>query len=93
MLDFMTYEPMETPGEMRILSVSGGGLLGVIPAAFLMHFEALGQRTYGQSYRLADSFDLAGGSSTGAVISTGIALGLSAAEIADFYLRDVPKGF
>ena len=75
------------------MSVSGGGLLGVIPAAILMHYETLGRRAYGPDYRLSDSFDLVGGSSTGAVIATGVALGLSAAEIADFYLRDVPKGF
>ena len=93
MLDFVTSDPLGTPSRMRVLSVSGGGLLGVIPAAILMHYETLGRRAYGSGYRLSDSFDLVGGSSTGAVIATGVALGLGAAEIADFYLRDVPKGF
>lgn len=93
MLDFVTSDPLGAPSRMRVLSVSGGGLLGVIPAAILMHYETLGRSAYGRDYRLSDSFDLVGGSSTGAVIATGVALGLSATEIADFYLRDVPKGF
>lgn len=76
-----------------LLSVSGGGLLGVIPAAMLVRFEDLGQAKYGTQYRLCDSFDGVAGSSTGAVIATGVALGLSAQEIADFYLQDVPQGF
>ncbi len=93
MFDFLPIESPNAPAKMRVLSISGGGLLGVIPAAVLMHYEALGQRAYGSDYRISDSFDLVGGSSTGAVIATGVALGLSATEIADFYLRDVPQGF
>lgn len=77
----------------RILSVSGGGLLGVIPAAFLVRYEALGRQAYGADYRLCDSFDTVTGSSTGAVIAAGVALGLSAQDIANFYLNDVPQGF
>lgn len=87
------YPEFEPRAAYRVLSVSGGGLLGVIPAAMLLRYEALGKTAYGDGYRLAQSFDLVGGSSTGAVIATGIALGLSASEIADFYLRDVPVGF
>lgn len=77
----------------RLLSVSGGGLLGVIPAAMLMRLEDLGRETYGPGYRLCDSFDAVAGTSTGAVIAAGIALGLGAEDIANFYLKDVPKGF
>ena len=80
-------------GGKRVLSVSGGGLLGVIPAAMLMRFEALGQAAYGNAYRLCHSFDVVGGTSTGAVIATGVALRMHAQQIADFYLRDVPQGF
>lgn len=93
MLDFLTSERFETPSSMRVLSVSGGGLLGVVPAAMLIRMEDLGRSEYGPDYRLADSFDLVGGTSTGAVIATGVALGMSARSIADFYLKDVPRGF
>ena len=85
--------PGATPALRRVLSVCGGGLLGVIPAAMLNRYEDLGKAAYGAGYRLSDSFDLVGGTSTGAVIATGVALGLPASEIADFYLSDVPKGF
>ena len=93
MFDFATNESVKASKSWRVLSISGGGLLGVIPAAVLLHYETLGRGVYGRDYRISDSFDLVGGSSTGAVIATGVALGLSAAEIANFYLRDVPKGF
>lgn len=96
MFDFNLQEMHESRGgaeATRVLSVSGGGLLGVIPAAMLMRLETLGKVAYGEDYRLAHSFDMVGGSSTGAVIATGIALGLTAGEIADFYLKDVPIGF
>ena len=43
--------------ESSLLSVSGGGLLGVIPAAMLLRIEALGKEKYGPHYRLSDSFD------------------------------------
>ena len=83
--------PTEAP--RRILSVTGGGLLGVIPAAMLVRLEALGVETYGPAYKLCHSFDLVGGTSTGAVIATAVALGLSAEEIAGIYLDDAPNGF
>ncbi len=85
--------PQTATGTKQVLSVSGGGLLGVIPAAMLTRFEALGQDAYGPDYRLCHSFDHVGGASTGAIIATGIALGLTAGEIADFYLKDAPRGF
>ncbi len=80
------------PGR-RVLSVSGGGLLGVIPAAMLARWEALGRQVHGDGYRLSDSFDLVGGTSTGAIIATAVALGLPAQRIVDFYLVDAPRGF
>lgn len=82
-----------TPQTASVLAVSGGGLLGVIPAAMLMRYEALGLQNYGPAYRLSDSFNAAAGSSTGAVIAAGVALGLRAQDIADFYLKVVPVGF
>lgn len=90
MFDF-TATDFSTSTRHTVLSVTGGGMLGVIPAAMLARYEELGQEAYGSEYRLCDSFDLVGGTSTGAVIATAIALGCSASEIADFYLKDAPK--
>ena len=75
----------------QVLSVSGGGMLGVIPAAMLTRYEELGKVAYGTDYKLSDSFDLVGGTSTGAVIATAVALGCDAQTITDFYLRDAPQ--
>lgn len=77
---------------VRVLSLSGGGLLGVISAAMLRRLEHLGRDAHGETYRLAHSFDLVGGTSTGAILATAVALGLSADEMVDFYLRDAPRG-
>jgi len=81
------------PTRRHVLSITGGGLLGVIPAAMLLRFEELGKAAHGKDYRLCDSFDLVGGASTGAVIATGIAMGMPAEEIASFYLHEAPIGF
>lgn len=85
--------PSDGPEPIRVLSVTGGGLLGVVPAAMLVRLEALGRAAYGPNYRLHHSFDMVGGTSTGAVIATCVALGLSASDIAHIYLRDAPNGF
>jgi hypothetical protein len=39
-------------------------------------------------YRLADCFDYVAGTSTGGIIAAGIALGMSVAEILNFYVRN-----
>lgn len=78
---------------LRLLSVSGGGLLGVIPVAFLERYETLGRQTYGDDYRLCHSFDAVGGASTGAVIATAVALGASANDIVDIYIKDAVQFF
>lgn len=75
--------PVPPAGEaVRLLAIPGGGMLGVVAAAFPERLERLGRAApgpgYGPGYRLAQSFDLACGSSTGAVLATAVALGLPA---------------
>jgi hypothetical protein len=43
--------------------------------------------------RLADRFDLVGGTSTGAIIAGALALGYSTAQVKDFYLKLAPRIF
>jgi hypothetical protein len=81
------------PGRKAILSIDGGGVRGIIALAFLERLEALLAERAGRPVRLCDHFDLVGGTSTGAIVATGLALGLSATEIRDFYLRLGPKVF
>lgn len=77
----------------RILALDGGGVRGTLTVAFLARLEALLTEAEGRPVRLADRFDLVGGTSTGAVIAGALALGHSAAEIRAFYLRLAPKVF
>lgn len=71
----------------RILSIDGGGIKGVIPAAFLAAIEeATGKK-------IVDHFDLIAGTSTGGIIALGLGLGMSAAEILEFYETEGPRIF
>ena len=67
---------------MRILSLDGGGYLGLATAAFLAETE----RHFGTSCH--DQFDFFCGTSTGAIIALALAMGKRAAEICDLY-RDL----
>jgi hypothetical protein len=81
------------PGKKRILALDGGGVRGALSIAFLERLEQILGEREGTPVRLCDWFDLIGGTSTGAIIAGGLALGYSAAEIRDFYHRLAPKVF
>jgi hypothetical protein len=75
----------ETARPKRILSIDGGGLRGVVAIAFLKAFEAELERSAGSKVVLRDHFDLIGGTSTGAIVATALALGHTAGEIEGLY--------
>ncbi len=81
------------PGPKRILTIDGGGVRGSMAIAFLERLEALIAQREGRTVRLCDWFDLIGGTSTGAIIATTLAMGFSAGEIKDFYNRLAPRVF
>jgi hypothetical protein len=81
------------PGRKKILSLDGGGIRGVIALAFLERLEAVLTENAGQPVRLCDHFDLIGGTSTGAILATALALGYWAADIRKFYFQLGPKVF
>lgn len=55
---------------VRILSIDGGGIRGVLPATFLSVLEEKLQETSGnKNLRLADCFDLIAGTSTGGLLT------------------------
>lgn len=71
----------------RVLALDGGGIKGVLAAAFLETIEeATGKR-------IAEHFDLVTGTSTGGIIALGLGLGMSAREIVQFYVNDGPHIF
>jgi predicted acylesterase/phospholipase RssA len=81
------------PGAKRILAIDGGGVRGVVALAFLDRIERVLEAQSGRPVRLCDHFDLIGGTSTGAIIATGLALGHRVAQIRDFYFELGPRVF
>jgi hypothetical protein len=63
----------------RILSLDGGGIGGVFPAAFLARFQE------NLEHPIASYFDLIAGTSTGGIIAIGLGLGVSAGNILNLY--------
>ena len=109
-------EHERSPGEasieskkMRILSVDGGGIRGVIAASVLAEVERIiQQRKEDSDARLCDCFDLFAGTSAGGLISGLLLLpdidtvassegaprpAMSAREVLDFYLEFGPSLF
>lgn len=79
--------PANGDREFRILSIDGGGIKGVFPAAFLAELETSLREPI---YRY---FDLIAGTSTGGIIALGLGLGLSATTITTFYEKHGPHIF
>jgi uncharacterized protein len=84
---------LEAGGPKRILSLDGGGIRGSITVGFLEQIEIIVRERLGPQATLADYFDLIGGTSTGAIIATMLALGQTVEQVKDKYLKLGPKVF
>jgi len=71
----------------RLLAIDGGGLAGLIPAEALIQIEQQLNQMTGTEKPLCDRFDLIAGTSTGAILAAGLALGCKASDLRDFYLK------
>jgi hypothetical protein len=81
-------------GPRRILAIDGGGMRGALAVGILARLEATLREKLGRpDLVLADYFDLIGGTSTGAIIAAGLALGHDAAYMRDLYHRLGPMVF
>jgi patatin-like phospholipase/acyl hydrolase len=67
--------------RFRILSIDGGGIHGVFPAAVLAGLE----RCYAGGSSIASYFDLAAGTSTGGIVALGLGAGYSAWDLFELY--------
>ncbi len=67
--------------RFQILSLIGGGIRGAFVTSLLYELEQKLGRP------IAESFDLIAGTSTGAIIAAGLASGMSAEQMHDFYRR------
>jgi uncharacterized protein len=83
------------PRPRRLLALDGGGIRGVLTLEVLIKMEDLLRRESGQGdrFRLCNFFDYVGGTSTGAIIAAGLALGMSARYLRDFYVKTGPAMF
>ena len=80
-------ERLQDKGPKRILALDGGGIRGAITLGFLEKMESiLRQRHNNPDLLLCDYFDLIGGTSTGGIIASALAIGMSAGEIRQMYL-------
>lgn len=77
-----------SPGPKKILACDGGGILGLMSVEILAKLEDQLRVSLGKSenFVLADYFDFVCGTSTGAIIATCIASGMSMDTIRQFYL-------
>lgn len=84
---------MPTSQSIKVLSIDGGGIRGIIPAVILGKLqECLGRELW-------QSFDLIAGTSTGGIIALGVGTGCnngqpySPSELLNFYLENGPAIF
>src|SRR3954470_12542477 len=70
----------------KLLSIDGGGVRGVVALEVLARVEQLlREETGDRELVLGDWFDYVGGTSTGAIIAGGVALGLPVSRIQRLY--------
>jgi predicted acylesterase/phospholipase RssA len=79
---------MRQSGPKKILTCDGGGILGLITVEILAKLESgLREKLGRPQLVLSDYFDFVGGTSTGAVIATCIATGMSMDRVRGFYVE------
>jgi len=88
-------ERLERKGPRKLLALDGGGIHGLISLEILARIEGLLRAELGRDrhFVLADYFDYIAGTSTGAIIAAGLAIGLKVDEIRAFYTDHAQKMF
>lgn len=80
-------EKLAKTGPRKLLALDGGGIRGVVTVEVLAKIEAYLQAALGKddTFVLADYFDYIGGTSTGAVIASTLAMGMRVDKVRSFY--------
>jgi patatin-like phospholipase/acyl hydrolase len=73
----------------RILALDGGGIRGALSLGYLQRVEDILRKQHGndKNFRLCDYFDLIGGTSTGSIIASCLAIGMKVQEIKNMYME------
>lgn len=82
-------ERFKSIAPKRILSLDGGGIRGALTLGYLQQIEDLLRKQHGNKadFRLCDYFDLIGGTSTGSIIASCLALGMKVSDIKTMYFE------
>ncbi len=79
--------------KRKLLALDGGGIRGLVTVEALAAVETLLREKRGKDVVLAEEFDYVAGTSTGAIIATCVALGMTVDQIRDFYLESGKEMF
>ena len=82
-------ERFDAKAPKKILSLDGGGIRGALTLGYLKKIEDIlkAKHPENKDFRMSDYFDLIGGTSTGSIIASCLAIGMSAAEIKNMYME------
>ena len=74
-------------GPKRILALDGGGIRGALTLGYLKRIEDILRKQHDDDpdFRLCDYFDLIGGTSTGSIIASCLAIGMKVEDITKMY--------
>ncbi|CAL4986550.1 unnamed protein product [Urochloa decumbens] len=96
----MAQPPPSTGKLIKIQSINGGGIRGLIPATIIAFLEAKLQELDSPEARIADYFDVIAGTSTGALLTAMLTapdnnkrLLFAAKDLNTFYLENGPNIF
>lgn len=85
---------MPENGDVRVLSLNGGGARGLFTISVLAEIERIiEQQTGQQNVKAGDYFDLITGTSIGGILALGLAAGKSARELEAVFRRKAPEIF
>jgi patatin-like phospholipase/acyl hydrolase len=87
-------DKLEPSRQKKLLALDGGGIRGAITLEVLAAIEEIVRRKIDRPHAvLADYFDYIAGTSTGAIIATGLSLGMSVSDLRRFYVEVGPDMF
>ena len=88
------YRSKETAtAPKRLLALDGGGIRGILSLRILQELETQLRDRHGDGFVLGDFFDYVAGTSTGAIIATGLALGMPVRALQKSYRELAEKVF
>jgi predicted acylesterase/phospholipase RssA len=79
--------------QKKLLALDGGGIRGVITLEILAAIEIIVRGKLGPNAVLSDYFDYLAGTSTGAIIAACLSVGMSVADVREFYVASGPEMF